>query len=282
MGFLLIIACNGVQPRAEATATAEEEPPPEASVGDDSTQDGAQTDQRRLRVATYNVNYGMAGHAGTIELISKLDADMIFLQETQKKWARALRRALAEQYPHMAFHSHSWPAGSLGVLSRYPIAKKVLIRGKEGPFPAYLTVVDSPLGKLQVLNVHLDPPALGSQTGGWIGAYRDSQAVHEREIAAHHERLDPELPTLVVGDFNEDWQGRAIEWLVGRGFARAIEEFTPTWKWKTRYGEVRWQLDHVLHDSRLRVLEARVVKGGRSDHQPVVAEIALAEPLPSR
>jgi len=277
--LLLAVACNGTSPKASTSSVPESRAAREATAAARAPADaGAAAAPTGVRVATYNVNFGMAGDAETIELIRGLGADVVFLQEINQKWARAIRRELGDAFPHMKFRDHSWPAGGQAVLSRLPLGDEIWKQARDGHFPVWRVVIESPLGALQVLSVHLDPPSLRAKHNGWLAAYQDSQEVHVRELTAHLRHLAPAVPALVVGDFNEDVNGKAIAWLRERGFVPAIDEFVPTWEWRTRGGTVRWQLDHVLYGPGLRVLDAAVVDGGNSDHQPVVVTIAAAEP----
>jgi endonuclease/exonuclease/phosphatase (EEP) superfamily protein YafD len=96
------------------------------------------------------------------------------------------------------------------------------------------------------------------------------------EISAYVEALDGELPTLIVGDFNEDGDGRAIAFLHRRGMRSALPQFHPranTWRWTTSVGTVHHQLDHVVYDNRLVPVDATVVPGGGSDHLAVLVTL---------
>lgn len=227
-----------------------------------------------LEVLTYNVNYGLAGDEETLRAIAHADADIVFLQETNEEWERALRRRLSEAYPHMEFR-HCCLAGGLAVLSRHPFEERAYVEPVTSPegdgwFPAWVVVVDSPLGPLQVLNVHLHPPV--SDSGSVVSGYFSTPPIRREEIARFYQHLDPALPTLVVGDFNEGPGGRAVVFLERRGFQSGLEQFDTeqdTWRWQTSLGSVSTQLDHIVHDPRLEPLEVRVIPLGRSDHLPV-------------
>jgi endonuclease/exonuclease/phosphatase (EEP) superfamily protein YafD len=224
-----------------------------------------------LRVLTYNVNFGIAGDPDTIDVIRRAGADLVFLQETTERWEVSLRRELAGTYPHMEFR-HCCGAGGLAVLSRYPFTGRDYWEPPPGGwFPAWRLVVDSPLGPLQVLNVHLRPPL--DERGSVARGYLASRAVRVDEISAYVAGLDGELPTLIVGDFNEDRDGGAVAYLRTRGLRSALPEFHPradTWAWPTSVGTVSHQLDHVVYDHSLVPIDAAVLEGGRSDHRAVV------------
>jgi endonuclease/exonuclease/phosphatase family metal-dependent hydrolase len=93
-------------------------------------------------------------------------------------------------------------------------------------------------------------------------------------------RLDPDLPTLIGGDFNESTSTGATEMLAERGFVDALHEIDPdarTWRWPTSVGDLESALDRVLVRPRdgLEPIDAEVLKKGRSDHLPVVTVFEL-------
>jgi endonuclease/exonuclease/phosphatase (EEP) superfamily protein YafD len=235
--------------------------------------------QPSLRVMTYNVNYGIPGDAPTVAAIESGNADVVFLQETNTGWERALRAAFAGRYPHMAFYRRA-AAGGIGVMSRLPIrAQKLLPPEGDGWFPALRLELDSPLGVVQALVVHLRPPV--SDGGSFVSGHFTTPAVREQEIERFCKSLDRSLPTLVVGDFNEEEDGRALAYLARAEWRMksALPEFAPerpTWRWPTSLHTFERQLDHIVYDVRLEPLNVDVLEAGRSDHFPVVGEFVLA------
>jgi endonuclease/exonuclease/phosphatase family metal-dependent hydrolase len=224
-----------------------------------------------LKVMTYNVNYGLAGDEDTIEAIRGGGAGIVLLQETTAKWEEALRRELSGAYPHMQFR-HCCGAGGLAVLSRYPFEEKDYISSPSGWFPAWRVMASSPIGTIQVLAVHLHPPL--SEKGSIVSGYVTTPKVRFEEIETFFGYLEPGLPTVIAGDFNEKSDGRAVKFLKKQGFKTALPEFHPgrkTWHWKTSIGTVKAQLDHILYNGKLEALDADVLAKGRSDHFPVVA-----------
>jgi endonuclease/exonuclease/phosphatase (EEP) superfamily protein YafD len=232
-----------------------------------------------LSVMTYNVNFGMAGDPATVDAVAQDDADVIFLQETTPQWEAALRARLAEAYPDMAFKQHP-PAGGLAVLSKWPIESIDYLPPRSW-FPAARVVLQTAVGKVQVLNVHLRPPA--SDRGNVVSGYFSTPPIRREEISTFAVALDPDLPTLIVGDFNEDERGRAVNWLAEHGYRSALPQFAPhakTWRWKTSVGTLRGRYDHLCYDARLTPLRVEVRSAGRSDHLPVVGVFALSRDVP--
>lgn len=231
----------------------------------------------KLVVLTYNVNFGIPGDLPTMEAIARADADVIFLQETTAEWETALRATFSHTYPHQSFH-HCCGAGGLAVLSRLPFETPTYLPPPEGGwFPAQAVVLQTPLGPVQALNVHLRPPA--SESGSFASGYFTTPRVRAQEIATYHAALNPKLPTIIVGDFNEDRDGRAVKFLEERGFRSALPEFSPkqhTWRWPTPVLTLRMQLDHIVYDAALEPAAVQVLPLGRSDHLPVLATFEAA------
>jgi endonuclease/exonuclease/phosphatase (EEP) superfamily protein YafD len=276
-GAVLLAGCAGGDP----PSTTGMAPPPgsgRAPVGAGAGGTTARDPAAELLVMTYNLNFGVAGDEETIELIRGSGADVVFLQETNETWERAIRQALPRIYPHMAFRHGERRAGGLGFLSRHPLAAREYERSPIGWFPAWRALLDGPLGRIQLLNLHLRPP--GRDGGSYIKGYMTSQEPRLEEMRAHARLLDPSLPAIVAGDFNEDADGRSIRFLAERGLASALPRFQryqPTWRWQTRMGEVRWQLDHIVVDPALEATAAWVIDGGASDHLPLLARIARSK-----
>ncbi len=225
----------------------------------------------RLRVMTYNVNFGLAGDSTTLAAIRAGRADVVFLQETNEGWEDALRAELAGAYPHMAFR-HCCRAGGLAVLSRFPILERELVPSPSGWFPSWRVIVRTPLGPVQAVNVHLHPAV--SDSGSWVSGAYTTPRLRLAEIAQTVHHVDRSLPTLVVGDFNEGAAGHSVSFLEAQGLTTALPEQSTsqsTWRYPTPLGTLRLQLDHIFHNGMLRLIDVRVLPTGRSDHLPVVA-----------
>ncbi len=228
-----------------------------------------------LEVMTFNVNFGIPGDAATVALIEQSTAELVVLQETTPEWEAATRAGLTKRWPHQQW-VHSAGAGGLAVLSTRPFSATVL-ENKRGWFPALKVVAESALGPVQVLAVHLRPPV--SDSGSFVSGYLTTSPLRRDELSAFLAALQPELPTLVAGDFNEGTSGDAVSALHGRGFRSVLPEFVPeakTWGWDVGSVHLSAQLDHIAASRELEPLSAKVVKGGRSDHQPVVATFVRA------
>lgn len=230
--------------------------------------DAPETDH--IKVRTFNVNYGLAGDEATLDAIGDGSPDIVLLQETNEPWEAAIHNRFTDAYPYQEFH-HCCGAGGTAVLSKYPIRDvRIVEPPKDGWFPSMIVVAETPIGRVQFLNVHLHPPV--SDSGSFVSGYFSTRKTRAAEIKTVYAQRDLDLPTVVVGDFNESTSGRAINFLEGEGYASVPtngSSYDPTWRWNTSVGTIRSQLDHIVVDDDFGVFDANVLPHGRSDHLPV-------------
>lgn len=243
----------------------------------DDTTTTTTTTAPALTVMTYNVNYGHTGRVATLDAIAAGDADLVLLQETTPSWEKQLRKRFKDRYPHMAFHHHKRAAGGFAVLSRNPITEDEILPPAEGWFPAERLVVDTPLGALDVLNVHLRPAIVD---GSWVKGYLETPPIRLREIKAYWAQL-PRPPAIVAGDFNEEPGKDVGVFLADHGMSRIDSGGKPTsWSWSGRYlghdVNLAWDIDHVVIDGSLTATAATVLDQGKSDHRPVLVTLTAA------
>jgi len=230
----------------------------------------------RIRVVSYNVNFGLAGERGEVDAVVPLDPDILLIQESNDAWRDAFVAGLGTKLPEHRFTPPpDMPAGGMGVMSRWPITSvEELPPPQGGLFFAWRVVIDAPGGAIQVLALHLRPPM--SDGGSWVVGYFSTRGDREREAAVHAEALDHSLPTIVCGDFNEESDGGAVKLFVRRGFGDALAQFAPrtrTWHWDVGPTTLKFQLDHLLYDSRFSAVAAGVAEAGRSDHFPIWVDL---------
>lgn len=230
-----------------------------------------------LRVLSFNINFGVGEDPRNIAAVAESNADLVLLQETTRASEEAFREGLSGSYPHMLFRE-CCNAGGLGVLSKYPIREESYLEPTVGWFPAWRVVVDTPLGPVQALDVHLRPPM--SDGGSWVAGFFSTRDDRREEIAAFWAALDHALPTVIVGDFNEDADGRAIEFLAKQGLRSALPQVEPrakTWRWQTKVGMLRMMLDHVVYGPGLELRSAEVMDRGTSDHFPLLVVLGAPQ-----
>jgi endonuclease/exonuclease/phosphatase (EEP) superfamily protein YafD len=229
-----------------------------------------------ISVMTYNLNFEIAGDQDTIGVVEKDNPDVVFFQEANEVWTQSLQDRLGYRYKHVTFRIDDPYAAGIGMMSKYPIVSTEYLP-KVDWFPALRVVLDTPLGHLQVLNVHLRPPV--SKPGGFVLGAFQTPGIRRHEISEFATYLDPNLPTLIVGDFNENEYGRAVSWLEDHGYRSSLPEFSPnakTWRWPlTSYVSMRERYDHLCYNDLLEPKSVTVENAGWSDHLPVMGVFTL-------
>ncbi len=226
---------------------------------------------RRIRVVTYNIHRGR-GLDGVnrldriVDVLREVDADIIALQEVLGSQAPLLEAAMGMNIifgptRHMATGLY----GNL-CLSRFPLVSHKSYNLTCLPFEprgCLRTDVDYGAGPLHIFNVHL--------------GLRYRERIRQAQMLS--DILDPrELggPRLLLGDFNEWFNGRASRLLraeFGHPFGRRKKLRThpspfPVFGLDRIYHDPALRLDHVkVHTSR----RARIA----SDHLPTYADIQL-------
>jgi endonuclease/exonuclease/phosphatase (EEP) superfamily protein YafD len=232
-------------------------------------------------IATYNVMDSIEGDVATRETIGATHADIICLEEVTAEWERVIRERYAADYPFMVFYAKGGAAG-LGVLSKQRLIEEALFEAPNNWHPAWSVLAETPAGWLNLLTVHLR--SLYSGTGGVVTDYVNWGSDHVFEIksvlmSSEAVSIPAEVPRMVLGDFNEESNGDAVEHLESLGFTDVLPQFRPgqfTWRSHSLGNQFNEALDHILYDGAVTALNAYVVNAGHSDHIPVVAHFEAA------
>jgi endonuclease/exonuclease/phosphatase family metal-dependent hydrolase len=230
---------------------------------------------------TFNVEVGKEHDEATVAAVGAADADIVCLQEAGAGWPDALREAYTDQYPYQLYmpDPDKHPSGALAILSRYPITDLGVLAGAGGwhSHPAWRVQVDTPGAKLQLLLVHLRAMFNGGSNA--VSSYLAVDDDHRNAISDFATNAGAPI-ALVVGDFNEETNGAAVSKLKDDGFRDVLPLFRPgqaTWRHPSLGDQFTAAIDHILFDSTLEPLDARVLVTGHSDHLPVVAHFELAQ-----
>ena len=227
-----------------------------------------------LRILSYNVHKCLGldrrRRPDRIAAILALGrADVLVLQEVDHRLGRrpaALSRDLAEQATGLRALPFALSAPSLGwhgqtMLVRpdwgVTAVRRIVLPGLE-PRGAILAELAAPDGPLRVIGVHL----------GLIRRYRRMQMAAIRAYLSHH----AEMPTLIMGDFNE-WSSGGADAL-GPDFR--LHAPGPSFPAARPVG----RLDRIAVGRGLHLVDAGVADGPlarvASDHLPVWAEVRVS------
>lgn len=237
-----------------------------------------------MRLMTYNIHKGIGGHdrryslRRVIEVIEHENPDLLLLQEVTHLFHRCggddQTSLLCAQFlavDSMYQQNVRLKTGGYGnlLISRWPIVERHSISlqlGKKKNRGAQIAVIDTPEGRLKLVNLHL---GLAEKERHW-------QIGH---LLGHHLfRGIVGLPELIAGDFN-DWRNTlAARAFTPHGFAHVTG---PPSKFRSfpAYFALG-SLDKAFSRGDIRVKEARIVSSAAakraSDHRPLVIDFHLA------
>jgi endonuclease/exonuclease/phosphatase family metal-dependent hydrolase len=237
-----------------------------------------------VRVVSYNIHKGIGGRdrlyrfERIMAVIEQLEPDVVCLQEVDHN----VRRSRFDDQPQLlgdrlnataVFYQHNvrLKMGGYGnlIVSGWPLAAKhqVSLRmNSKKPRGAQVAVVDTPQGPLHLVNWHL---GLSERERSW-------QANHLLTHSLFRE--GHELPTLIIGDYN-DWRNR----LKKESFAtHGFEQITsPPSRFRTFPAYLPLgSLDKAFYRGNLKIERAFIAHSDlarrASDHLPLVVDFDIA------
>jgi endonuclease/exonuclease/phosphatase family metal-dependent hydrolase len=224
----------------------------------------------RLRVASWNIKVGaVQGLAAVIEVLRRLDADVVMLQEVDSRTERtgrvdqalAIASALGLQYAFAPTITLEGGEYGIAILSRLEFlgVERISLtnEGAAEPRTALDVLLCAGSQELRAINHHADYRT--------PGANRSILEV----LAALVER--PRGHTIFAGDFNLTPTDPGPLACLDAGFVDAVVPFDPG----ATYGSSR--LDYIFVDEAMDdwILNAEVDAAQASDHRALVVDIAL-------
>ncbi|MFC1498440.1 endonuclease/exonuclease/phosphatase family protein [Verrucomicrobiota bacterium] len=237
-----------------------------------------------IRVATLNINAGISSPSNAVAAIKSSDADVVCLQEPNPQMMSNLTNALSGAYIYSKFdspgHNYWYYIDRLGILSKHPFVAKFIAPTAEGAFGSQLAVVHIGTSDIQILNVHLAPPRLLSLQHPLrsLQEFVDSEGKRVAEIKSLLSLLNPDLPTIIAGDFNTLPVCQTIRTILDQGFTdtHLYDTNTPasnTWNDEIEGVPLSARLDYIFCDSSFIPVTNGVVPCASSDHSLVFTEL---------
>jgi endonuclease/exonuclease/phosphatase family metal-dependent hydrolase len=236
-----------------------------------------------MRLLSYNIHKGIGGRdrryrlQRIIEVLEHENADIVCLQEVDRHVRRSRhddQPRILTQYFRPAAHLYQLNVhlkeGGYGnlILSRWPVQAehRISLRvGRRKPRGAQLAVIETPEGPLHLVHWHL---GLAERERQW----------QVRHVLDHHLfRSAGELPTLVVGDFN-DWRNTlARAAFLPQQFSHAT---SPVYRFRSFPAYMPLgALDKAFFRGAVTIRHARTVRTRlarqASDHLPLVIDFHL-------
>lgn len=253
-----------------------------------------------MKIYSWNILFRNSKLDRAFDFVKKSDFDLFCLQEVPQHFLDRLRTLPCHVAYTVDIDRLSVP-NYLVILSRYPISREARF-----PFPDYwphlplrtrlfmhlshpfyfskirnrsghFADIKSPRGMIRIFNLHL------------ILAH-PSLRLKEFEIAMAER--DPDLPTIVCGDFNilEAVLINIFNWLLGGTVTDALlhrreritieerfvtHEFTNALRGEVTHPLSQSQLDHILIPPQFSIQEAQVLPDRTgSDHHPIYIEVS--------
>jgi endonuclease/exonuclease/phosphatase family metal-dependent hydrolase len=107
-----------------------------------------------LTVLTWNLYFRAHDQPGVEEVLAEVDPEVVFLQETTAAW----QARLGGRFPYEQWVNGPEEGGGVALLSKYPLDSLTVHQVQGARFPAQRAEIQTPLGPIEVLNLHLIPP----------------------------------------------------------------------------------------------------------------------------
>lgn len=235
---------------------------------------GPASAEREVTLVSWNTEFGVTTPRDVVEWLQAADADVIALQELTHGIAAAIEadNELVSRFPYQALAPDATVLG-LGVLSRYPIADRVVL---DQPPTMSITLDLGPNERVVVVNVHPLPGRVGSLS--FDATRRDEDL--ERLRLRISDLLERGVPVLMAGDLNVASSEPAYAEFV-RGLRDVHREvgLGPGWTWRPNrlapfsVGIIR--IDYVLVGEGLVPVRSSVACDLPGDHCALSATLAI-------
>lgn len=226
-----------------------------------------------LRVTAANV---LIGNPPDVKWLESCDADIVGFLEFSSPWLQAVQSTRetdgSPRWPYAAGLPDDRSAGGIGLFSRYPLRDvHVEFAPTGGVFRFVEATVETPDGDVRVLLVHPPPPVSGRLV-----------SIRDAEIAWLAGRCaERDVPTIVMGDFNETPFGKPLKEFVTRtGYAssRRVAGYAPSWT-TTLFGvrlphAIGVPIDHLFVSKHFATQSFRAGPDVGSDHLPIRVELS--------
>ena len=225
-----------------------------------------------VRVISFNVLTSNHNHAGVLQWLEAADADVVFLMEVDRVWAKALQ-PLLRTHPHHLILPKSDNFG-LALFSRLPLGSlrkldsDALKIGHHSEPDLCMDSVEARLKiggrELMILGTHPVPPM-----GHEYAAARDRQL----QALSHH-IAQAGIPVLVAGDLNATPWSHGFRQLTAKvPLLPAPGAWKPTWRTGSLFAI---PIDHALCTPPLLFKSRTIGPDLGSDHRPQVMDLGWA------
>lgn len=226
----------------------------------------AEDDGARVRLYAANLHALNEDVDAIRASIEDADADILVMVEFGAAPTAAMDELLAG-YPYRRITDRvvrSHDAVRSVIASRHPLTPRST-DGMERQMVA--AVIDTPLGPVHVVGVHLTRP--------WPFQFQWAQIIQTQRLIDYISQI--EEPIVTAGDFNSVSTARIGRMLRAEGDLVPASGWPGTWP-SSLPGALRMTIDQVYHSPDIAVTSRRIGRPTGSDHRPVIVELARAAP----
>ena len=221
-----------------------------------------------LKLLTANVLQKNENNERLIDIIKKLDADIMVFTEANNRWRDAIVKNLSSDYTHRVELPLDNTYGIV-MYSKYELIDPEVTFLVTDTIPSIQSKVRLPSGDMfQLYAIHPTPPMPQENP---LSTDRDAELMLTSRMAR-----ESKLPVIVIGDFNDiPWSSpsnvfqntsKLLDVRVGRGFYCSFNAE------KTLF---RWPLDHVYVSAEFRLQDIQICESIDSDHFPYYVELSF-------
>lgn len=219
-----------------------------------------------IKLLTANVYQENQSFQKTIDLISEVSPDVVFLLETNQKWKSAMQ-VLKKDFPYFIEVPKENTYGLL-FYSKLAFENYEINYWIDKEIPSIVADVQVRDERVRLYGIHPTPPVPQENTES---TERDAEILLVGKKAKSFDG-----PSIVFGDLND------VAWShTTRLFLRISEMLDPRIgrgmysTFHAKYPLMRWPLDHFFVSSHFRLIDLKVEKRIDSDHFPISIHLSI-------
>lgn len=248
-------------------------------------------DHHELKVMTWNVHCSNGANferqRAIAELILKVDADFVQLNEYNQDSCKVVDSLLKKRYPFTEeYQSHQW-------LGDIFYSKRAMSNSGHVYIPIYGKAIQTIKATIAVENdsvqlfgVHMmsnqncsdiaENKSRSNNNKASYEQYKESQISRCFQADwTKEEVMKSKHPVIVMGDMNDFNLSKPLDVLCSSGLVDSWWEGGNGYGATFHDGWMRLRIDHILHTDRLKLQNIKVIDTNLSDHNPVVAEFSV-------
>lgn len=217
-----------------------------------------------LRLMNCNVLASNTDDNAFVEIMSRVNPDVIVLVEYSRVWERALADKL-DAYPHSIAEQLNNPF-SIALFSKLPLTQKQLVHYGHGAIPSIDATIALDGRPLRVIATHPIPP-VNPET---FDNRNDQLQAIAAAAAAHKGAM------VVAGDLNiTPWSVHFKKMLDTGGLHNSRQGFGVLPSWPANFPPAGIPIDHILHNNPVSVLGVEISPDLGSDHLCIHADLRI-------